>query len=103
MTPLRTLAILPSVILDIVKCGHPVLREKGKLVERITPELRQLAADMIETMYAANGVGLAAQQVGRALLLMVIDVSQTEIPWTMSPQNKADCRPNISCRCRLGK
>lgn len=63
-----------------------MLREKGQRVERVTAEIRQLAADMIETMYAANGVGLAAQQIGRALLLTVIDVSQTEIPWTMLPQ-----------------
>jgi peptide deformylase len=68
------------VILDIVKCGHPVLREKGKRVECVTPDLRQLAADMIETMYAANGVGLAAQQIGRPLLLAVIDVRQSETP-----------------------
>lgn len=74
------------MILDIVKCGHPALREQGRRIERVTPELRQLVADMIETMYAANGVGLAAQQVGRALLLTVLDVSPTEIPWTMSPR-----------------
>jgi len=68
------------VILNIVKCGHPVLREKGKRIERVTPELRQLVRDMIETMYAANGVGLAAQQVGRALMLTVIDVAHGEQP-----------------------
>ncbi len=69
------------MILDIVKYGHPALREKGK---RIDPdalhgrEIRQLAADMIETMYAANGVGLAAHQVGRPLMLTVIDVSDAD-------------------------
>jgi peptide deformylase len=68
------------VILDILKCGHPVLREKGKRIERVTPELRRLAADMIETMYAANGVGLAAQQVGRAVMLAVVDVRNSEQP-----------------------
>lgn len=74
------------MILDIVKYGHPVLREKGKRIEKITPEIRQLAADMIETMYAANGLGLAAQQIGRALMLTVIDVTGSEQPWTQSPQ-----------------
>jgi peptide deformylase len=68
------------VILDIVKYGHPVLREKGKRVEKITPEIRRLAADMIETMYPANGLGLAAHQIGRALMLTVIDVSGSEQP-----------------------
>jgi len=72
--------IVADVLLDIVKYGHPTLREKGKRVERITPEIRQLAADMIETMYAANGVGLAAQQIGRALLLTVIDVTGSDQP-----------------------
>jgi len=66
--------------LDIVKYGHPVLREKGKRIERVTPEIRQLAADMVETMHTADGVGLAAQQVGRAILLTVIDVATAERP-----------------------
>ena len=73
------------VILEITKYGHPVLREKGKRIDRITPEIRQLAADMIETMYAASGVGLAAQQIGQPLQLTVIDVSQSEQPWGMTP------------------
>jgi peptide deformylase len=73
------------VVLNIVKYGHPTLREKGKRVEQVTAEIRQLAADMIETMYAAEGVGLAAQQIGRPLLLTVIDVSPSEQPWTITP------------------
>ena len=51
---------------------------KGKRIDRIDEEIRTLAADMLETMYEANGVGLAAQQVGRALQLTVIDVSEAE-------------------------
>jgi peptide deformylase len=74
------------VILDIVKYGHPVLREKGQRIAAITPDLRQLAANMLETMYAAEGVGLAAQQIGRAVLLTVIDVSVSEQPWSITPQ-----------------
>ena len=73
------------VILNIIKYGHPVLRQKGERIKNVTPALRQLAADMIETMYDKNGVGLAAQQVGRALMLTVIDVSPTDLPWTMTP------------------
>ena len=68
------------MILEIVKCGHPVLREKGQRIDRVTPELRQLAADMIETMYEANGVGLAAQQIGRALMFAIIDATASELP-----------------------
>ena len=62
------------MILPIVKYGHPVLRQKGARIETITPEIKQLIADMFETMTANNGVGLAAQQVGHALQLTVIDV-----------------------------
>jgi peptide deformylase len=63
------------MVLEITKYGHPVLREKGKRIERVTPQIRALAADMLETMHAAEGLGLAAQQVGHALMLTVIDVS----------------------------
>ena len=62
------------MILDIVKYGNPVLRQKGARIEKITPEILQLIADMFETMKAARGVGLAAQQIGRALQLAVLDV-----------------------------
>lgn len=71
------------MILEIVKCGHPALREKGEPIACVTPELRQLAADMLETMRAANGVGLAAQQVGQAILLVVMDVSISDLPSRM--------------------
>lgn len=74
------------MILDIVKLGHPALREKGKRIAHVTADLRQLAADMLESMYAADGVGLAAQQIGRPLMLTVIDVTPSEQPWSISPQ-----------------
>jgi peptide deformylase len=66
------------MILEIVKYGHPVLREKGRRVDAITPQLRKLAEDMLETMRANEGVGLAAQQVGSALQLTVIDVREAK-------------------------
>jgi peptide deformylase len=62
------------MVLEIVKYGNPVLRKKGARVPKITPEIKTLIADMLETMYAVKGVGLAAQQVGRALQLTVLDV-----------------------------
>ena len=64
------------MILPVVKYGYPVLRQKGAAIEKITPEIKQLIADMFETMKASNGVGLAAQQVGCALQLTVIDVRE---------------------------
>ncbi|MGH7976496.1 MAG: peptide deformylase [Limisphaerales bacterium] len=66
------------MILPVVKYGHPVLRQKGAAIEKITPEIKQLIADMFETMREKNGVGLAAQQVGRSLQLTVIDVREAK-------------------------
>ena len=62
------------MILPIVKFGDPILRTKGKVIEKITPEVKRLIDDMFETMHDAAGVGLAAQQVGHALQLAIIDV-----------------------------
>ena len=51
-----------------------MLRQKGARIDALTPQIRQLIADMMETMYAYKGIGLAAQQVGFALQVTVIDV-----------------------------
>jgi peptide deformylase len=66
------------MILPIFEYGAPILRAKGKSIDNIDDRIRELAANMIETMHAANGVGLAAQQVGEALQLTVLDVSLVE-------------------------
>ena len=63
------------MILPVLKYGHPVLRQKGARVDQITPPIRKLVDDMLETMRHASGIGLAAQQVGHALQLTVIDVT----------------------------
>ncbi|HXB60284.1 MAG TPA: peptide deformylase [Candidatus Acidoferrales bacterium] len=62
------------MILEVVKYGRPVLRQKGARIEKLTPEIKQLIDDMFETMHERHGVGLAAQQIGKALQLTVIDV-----------------------------
>jgi peptide deformylase len=61
-------------ILDIRVLGDPVLRKPTRPVTKVTDELRRLIADMFETMYAAEGIGLAAPQVGRTERLAVVDV-----------------------------
>jgi peptide deformylase len=66
------------MIREIVLYGDPVLRRKGKTIEEIDESIRQLAADMIETMHNANGVGLAAQQIGEPLQITVVDVSDAD-------------------------
>jgi len=66
------------MILSIFEYGDPILRAKGKPIENIDDRICELAANMVETMHAANGVGLAAQQVGEALQLTVLDISAVE-------------------------
>ena len=63
------------MILPIYAYGQPVLREPAAEIEADSPELQSLIDDMIETMRAAHGVGLAAPQVGRSLRLFVADLS----------------------------
>ncbi|MCL5266380.1 MAG: peptide deformylase [Chloroflexi bacterium] len=59
-------------VLPIVRADNPVLREKAKKVTRVDQSINKLIDDMIETMHAANGVGLAAPQVGVSLRLIVV-------------------------------
>lgn len=66
--------------LEIVTYPQPVLRTKGAVVREITEEIKQLAQEMLETMREANGVGLAAQQVGAALQMAIVDVTGVEEP-----------------------
>ena len=62
------------MILRVTQYGEAVLRKKGRKVVRFDAALQQLAANMQQTMYAKEGVGLAAQQVGKRLQLCVIDL-----------------------------
>ena len=64
-----------SMIRPILKYGDSILHEKARVVDAITPDIDRLVDDMIETMYAAPGVGLAAPQVGVPLRIFVVDVS----------------------------
>ncbi len=63
------------MILPIRAYGDPVLKKVAQDIEPGHPGLEQLIADMYETMYAANGVGLAAPQIGQSLRLFVVDAS----------------------------
>lgn len=56
--------------------GDSILRKTSKEVKEVTPKIRELIDDMLETMYAANGVGLAAPQVGVLKRIVVIDVGE---------------------------
>lgn len=63
------------MILPIVAYGDPVLRKVGAEIDADYPNLKELIANMKETMYNAQGVGLAAPQIGKAIRLFVIDAS----------------------------
>jgi peptide deformylase len=64
--------------LPIVHFNSPILRKKGTRVSVFDEALREFAAEMIATMHRAGGIGLAAQQVGRAIQLCVVDLRQAE-------------------------
>lgn len=65
-------------ILEILKFPDPRLRKKGVKVKEVTPELQQFAKDMLETMYASKGIGLAAAQVDKQIRLIVLDTRPRE-------------------------
>jgi peptide deformylase len=84
------------MILSILQYGDPILRAKGKQIAKIDDHIHDLAANMIETMHAANGIGLAAQQVSEALQLTVLDVSQIEDRLSTLKLNGKDVDPTAS-------
>ncbi len=67
-------------ILEICKYPSQILKKKAQAVEKVDENIRRLAQDMAETMYAAPGVGLAAPQVGHSLRLIVLDVTKADEP-----------------------
>ena len=64
--------------LNIVKEGDPILRKKSRPIEVIDDRTKQLASDMLETMRAANGCGLAAVQVGKLRRLVIVEVEENK-------------------------
>lgn len=82
--------------LSILQYGNPILRAKGKQIDKIDNRIRELAQNMIETMHAANGIGLAAQQVGEALQLTVLDISQIEDRPSTMKLNGEDVDPKAA-------
>ncbi|MGQ9573206.1 MAG: peptide deformylase [Dehalococcoidia bacterium] len=70
----------------IVTLGEPVLRRKAKRVPQVDGSIRRLVEDMIETMRAANGVGLAAPQVGVPLRVVVIGIPGQEVVVLINPE-----------------
>jgi len=70
-------------VLKVLRVPNPVLKKKAQKIDVISDEIKTLADDMLETMYAIDGIGLAAPQVGRLVRLIVIDVK-----WRKDTQEK---------------
>jgi peptide deformylase len=66
------------MILPVYTYNHPVLKQRTASIEDMSDDLRSLIHDMFETMYKANGIGLAANQVGKGLSLTVIDIADRD-------------------------
>lgn len=74
------LYILDMALLPILTAPHPVLKQKAQPVPVVDDGIRQLLDDMLETMYAAPGIGLAAPQVGVSKRVIVVDVAPRDAP-----------------------
>jgi peptide deformylase len=74
---------------EIIKYPNPLLTRKSAEITEITPEVRQLAEDMAEAMYAKRGIGLAAPQVGECCRLIAVDISgpdeRTDLKFLVNP------------------
>ena len=76
------------MIREVLTYPHPLLKKKAESVTEITPELRELAKDMAETMYEYEGIGLAAPQVGESLRMVTVDIT--------GPEERGDLRVLIN-------
>ena len=82
-------------IRDIIILPDKQLRLVSKKIEKVTPEIRQLADDMFETMYAAPGIGLAAIQVAQPLRLITMDLAMKYEEGEVNPQPRVFINPEI--------
>lgn len=83
------------MILEILKYPDPRLRKKGVAVKEVTPELKALAENMIETMYEENGIGLAAPQVGESIRLLVIDTRPSDDEGNPTQEGMTDLEKQV--------
>jgi peptide deformylase len=76
------------MVQQIVQYNEPVLRKKGEKITSFNDALAQLTDNMVETMHDAGGIGLAAQQIGQAVQLCVVDLRQAEVDYTWKLDGK---------------
>lgn len=84
------------MVLEVLKFPDPRLRKKGLPVSSVTPELKNLAEDMLETMYAEHGIGLAAPQVGQSVRLLVIDTRSRDEQGNITQEGMTELEAQVS-------
>ncbi|MCH9044828.1 MAG: peptide deformylase [SAR324 cluster bacterium] len=82
-------------VLQVFTFPHPVLTQEAKPVARFDSELKQLADNMLETMYAEGGIGLAANQVGQLKRLIVVDLRNEDQEELAKPRPERHREPRI--------
>jgi len=87
---------MAMVVLKIERYPAKILKKVAKPVEEVTPEITKLLDDMVETMYAAPGVGLAAPQVGQSVRCIVVDVGIEQPDGTMQSNLMQLVNPEIT-------
>ncbi len=80
------------MIYPVVAYGDPVLRKETRFIEKDELDLNKLSADMFETMYSANGVGLAAPQIGLNIRVFVVDAT----PFSEKDEDDDEDEPDLS-------
>ncbi|MFO1243306.1 MAG: peptide deformylase [Rickettsiales bacterium] len=80
-------------VLPIVVAPDPLLKMKSEPVEKITPEIKQLLNDMLDTMYASNGIGLSAVQVGVLKRVIVVDTEWESPRYRTEGEERTDEKP----------
>ncbi|MDB4134888.1 peptide deformylase [Flavobacteriaceae bacterium] len=77
------------MLLPIIAYGHPVLKRKAEVINKDYPKLKELIENMFETMYNANGVGIAAPQIGLSIRLFIVDTSPFSEDESLSDEDRS--------------
>ena len=80
------------MLLPIIAYGHPVLKRKAEVINKDYPKLLELIDDMFETMYNANGVGIAAPQIGLSIRLFIVDTNPFSEDETLSDEERSQLK-----------
>jgi peptide deformylase len=80
------------MLLPIIAYGHPVLKRKAEVINKDYPKLLELIDDMFETMYNANGVGIAAPQIGLSIRLFIVDTNPFSEDESLSDEDRSELK-----------